>query len=284
MNDSDKKKLTDSIQLLSTAFNKDEREPILKAVELLTPFTSVSDSRLAPVRADRVSKKDAPFISTGVNWLDDWLSGGIRRPELLMFGAEPFGGKTHFQSWLTGMLLLTHPDAQAAHFIGEDIITDVRNMYPASVRKRLWFVDMVDYRFGVREVEQGVEALKKKGVEIDIVVADHVDIMTPGHYAFSEQGGLTGIVRDLRIMTKRLNVVGITASQSHEKSNERKGLSRLFGAKMGKSGNADIIIMVESAYGNTLRITLDKARGRALPATKMKQIVVDWVKMEVNEI
>ncbi len=288
MTDKDKKKISDSIQLLSSAFNKeDSQEPVLKAIDLLHSL-NLTDVKLEPIRADKITKEDAPFIPTGIDWMDGWLSGGIRKPELVMFGAVPFGGKTHFQAWFTGNLLLTHTDAQAAHFIGEDIITDVRNMYkrilPVSAMKRLWLVDMADYRFGVREIEQGVRKLRKMGAEIDIIVADHVDVMTPTHFAFSEQGGLSSIVRDLRIMTKRLDVVGVTASQSHEKSSERKGMARLFGAKVGKSGNADIIMMIEGTYGQTLKITLDKARGRKMPDNASKQVVIDWSRMEVKEI
>lgn len=287
MQDADKKKLSDSIQLLSTAFNKGEHDPIIKAVDILQSIAH-TESKIVTVRADKVSKEDAVYLSTGTVWLDDWLSGGIRKPELVLFGAPPFGGKTHLQVWFVGNLLLTYPKAQAAHFIGEDIITDVRNMYkrilPASALKRVWFVDMVDYRFSVHEVEAGVNKLRKEGVEIDIVVADHVDIMTPGHYSFSEQGGLTSIVRDLRVMTKRLDVVGVTASQSYPKSGERKGLARLFGAKIGKAGNADVVIIAEPAFGRTIKLSLDKARGRAIPADATKQVVVDWSNMRVDEV
>jgi len=107
--------------------------------------------------------------------------------------------------------------------------------------------------------------------------------MTPVYSHYTEEKALSSIMRDLRIFAKRENVIVITATQAHEKSAERRGFRRLFGASVGKAGNPDIIILVDSAFNNTYRLNIVKARGRDTAATEQtKDVILNWDKMEIN--
>ncbi len=282
-----KQTIAEAIKHLTAAYNSTDTKPIEKAVDLLRPLAR-GQYPIVPVRADMLNKvKSAPFYPTGEQWLDDWLSGGVRKEELILVAGVPYAGKTHFMTWFSSSML--KQGANVAHFFAEDIKTDVRDYYAAAVNRsllsHLWLVDMVDYRFGVREVEGALEDLKKQKVHIDAAVIDNIDIMTPPWGAeATEAGQLKAIMRDLRVMTKRQNIVGITASQAHEKGGDRKGAARLFGSKIGKSGNADILIFVDRVYGNQYNLTLAKAKGRKIEEQKaVKTVIADWDSLRLEE-
>jgi len=134
-------------------------------------------------------------------------------------------------------------------------------------------------------VEQIIEQLAKEGNKPDIVVLDHVDIMGSSLFSRADWEDATGVVREVKVMAGRQDVMVFAASQLHEKSRERKGMARFYRAKIGKSSNADIILMVDDVAGNEYRMSRQKAKGRDLSSdSSEKTLDVDWSRMTVEDI
>jgi predicted ATP-dependent serine protease len=251
---------------------------------MLRSACSASISR--PLRADKVKEEGRKhFLKSGLKWFDEWLGGGARRQELEMYSAVPHGGKTHLLCWTVGQFILG--GFSALYMAGEDLMSDIKYYCAQTIRnkqaiKNLWLYDVVDSHFGVSEVEASIGQMKEEGHDPDIIVVDNVDVMY-GH-GKSDVESLTNICRDLKMLAKRTNKVIWTASQQGF-GKEQRGMARLYGAKVGKAKNLDLLVMVNNAYDDEYDVTLEKARGRRIKyESRNKMLRCDWDEMEIEDI
>ena len=282
----DGNKVAEAISLLTAVYNNPDEKLYTKAKNLLATAAQ-SNNRVVAQRADKLSTQEVDFYSTGEDWLDDWIGGGVRKQEVALIGGIPYIGKTHWLVWLGSRLL--RQGATVAHYNGEDIITDVQDYYLQAAGKKamknLWLVDMQDYHFSAQQSEETIEDLNKQKHKPDVVVVDHVDIMQSSNRSHADWEDATGVIRELKILSKRQDLIIIAGSQLHEKSRERRGMRRFYRASIGKQANADIILMVEDVMDNEYNIVREKARGRKVKNdTKAKVFEVDWDKMTVEDV
>lgn len=276
--------IAQAISLLTTVYNNPDEKTYLKAKALIDKAAQLK-SYTVPVRADKITKQQVEYYESDTGWLDEWLGGGVRRQEVLLVGGIPYSGKTHMLVWLAAR----YPGAKIAHFYSEDLQDDVKRYYTRALGKgalkHVWLVDMQDYAFTTRMVEQVIEQLAKEGDKPDIVVLDHVDIMQSSLFARADWEDATGVIREIKVLAKRQDIIILAASQLHEKSRDRKGMARFYRAKIGKSANADIILMVEDVDGSEYNMRRVKAKGRDLSMeTAEKVLDVDWRKMSVQDV
>src|SRR3990172_8204149 len=277
-------KIAQAISLLTNVYNNPDEKTFIKAKTLIEQAAQFK-SYTVPVRADKVKKEAMEFYQSDTPWLDEWIGGGVRRKEVVLIGGIPYSGKTHLLIWLAAR----YAEAKIAHFYGEDLQGDVKRYYERAGGKQFlknaWLVGMQDYAFTAKMVEQIIEQLAKEGNKPDIVVLDHVDIMGSSLFSRADWEDATGVVREVKVMAGRQDVMVFAASQLHEKSRERKGMARFYRAKIGKSSNADIILMVDDVAGNEYRMSRQKAKGRDLSSdSSEKTLDVDWSRMTVEDI
>jgi replicative DNA helicase len=179
--------------------------------------------------------------------------------------------------------------ANVLHIVGEDLIADIQGMYVAvtgagnAALQNLWFLDMLDATFGIREVEAGIEASKKADKIPDIVVLDNLDLMHLSSYKPDVQG-ITEMCRELKLLAKRQDVIMITSSLSNF-SRENRGLARLYGAKVGKSANMDVVIMIDDVKFSEYDMTLAKRRGKKTSEENAHKVIeCNWDNMTTSEV
>lgn len=288
-----KEQLNDAIILLGKTYNQPKSQHIEAAIALLQKSLHGANKPLTAIQAKDVPDAEENFLQTGVPWFDEWFSGGGRKQELLLYGATPHGGKTHLLVWTGCQFLLE--GCKVLSVVGEDLLSDVREYYMlgtggvTEALDNLWLADMQDMRFGVPEVEAVYESLKAAQNAPDVIIIDHVDLMkTPAGKADWE--GVSDVMADLKIFAKRTNTFVVTASQANF-SKETKGMERFYRAKVGKAGNADLIIMVNDTIDleegiMEYEVERLKARGRKRihGVTKQKTLLCDWGKMKISDI
>jgi hypothetical protein len=289
----DKGLLNEAILLLGKTYNQPKGQHVESAISLLQKSLHGASKPLTAIKAREVPDAATDFIESGVDWFDSWFSGGGRFGELLLYGATPHGGKTHLLVWTGSQFLLE--GYRVLSIIGEDLLADVREYYALGTGgcdealDNLWLADMQDMRFGVAEVETVYESLKTEGVPPDIIVIDHVDLMkTVGGKADWE--GVSDVMADLKIFAKRTNTFVVTASQANF-GKDIKGMERFYRAKVGKAGNADLIVMVNDTIDlddGVMEYEVErlKARGRKriYGVTKQKTLLCNWGKMSIKDI
>lgn len=276
-------KIAKAIALLTSVYNNPSEAEFAKAKALID---GAAETRafINPVRADTVKKVEATYYESDTKWLDTWFGGGPRRQEVILVGGIPYSGKTHFLVWLAAR----YPGAKILHCYGEDLEEDVHRYYERAgglqLLQNVWLVDVQDYAFSVQTVEQVVIQQEKAGIKPDIVVLDHIDIMRSVMPSGGDWQDATNVVREVKTFSKRQNVITIAGSQLHPKTREVRGMQRFYRAKIGKSSNADIILMVDSVEDNEYRMRREKAKGRDLSYDTAEKILrVDWGKMKVEE-
>lgn len=282
----DNTKIAEIISLLTAVYNTPDEQQYLRAKNLLAT-AAAGQATLNVVRGDKLREEPPEFYSTGLPWLDTWMGGGVRKSEVIIVGGIPFIGKTHLLAWLGGRLLLE--GAKVVHFNGEDVISDIRDIYRQAVGKkamnRLWLVDMLDYNFTVQQVEDVIDQLERAKSKPDVIVLDHLDVMRSSARTGADWEDATSVIRETKILSKRQDVISIVGSQLHEKTSERKGMRRFYRATIGKQANADIIFMVDDVIDNEYYISREKARARKVNLlTKEKVLEVDWNKMSVEDV
>lgn len=282
--------LSNALLTLGKVLNNPQEKHVDGVINMLkSAMTEKKEVRL--VRADTLADEaSSVFVPTGVDWLDAWIRGGIRRGELVLIGACPHAGKTHTLTWFGIQYLLEGHKVLAV--IGEDLLEDIKTYYTEGLKQHgaedalenLWLADMQDVRFGVPEIEQTLEKLKEEGNLPDIVIIDHVDLMKGvGNKNDWEQ--VTDVMVELKMLAKRLNIILLTASQANF-GKELKGMERFYRAKVGKAANADLIFMIDEVINDEYFISLAKARGRSRISAEERQKVlqVDWSTMSINDI
>jgi hypothetical protein len=282
----DREKINEAILLLTQAYSNPSPKKIEKAISILNQSVLMK-REIELVRGDQVKAvEDSEFYSLGIPWFDEW-TGGVRKKEVVLIAGVPFAGKSHMLSLCGGNGLLE--GAGVLHVIGEDLIGDIQSMYfsitgPKNpVLKNLWFLDMLDSTFGIREIEIGVEKMKAAGQVPDIIVVDNLDLLHTSSYK-PDWEGVTELCRDLKLFAKRQNSIVITSSLSNF-SRDQRGMARLSRAKVGKSANMDVLIMIDDVIGSEYDMSLVKRRGKNITEeTKRKLIDCNWNTMSTAEM
>jgi predicted ATP-dependent serine protease len=282
----DKTALNDAIMLLTQAFTQDSPKKIEKAIEILSRSV-LMHKEVELIRGDQVKAVESgEYYQLGIPWFDDW-TGGVRKKEIVLIAGVPFAGKSHMLGYFGANGLLE--GAHVLHVVGEDLLTDIQYMYVNVVGEdnpalqNLYFLDMLDATFGLREVEAGVEKYKKMGVSPDIVVIDNLDLLHTSSYK-PDWEGVTELCRDLKLFAKRQDNIVITSSLSNF-SKEQRGMARLSRAKVGKSANMDVLIMIDDAIAGVYNMSLVKRRGKKVAEeNKQKLIECNWTTMTASEV
>jgi predicted ATP-dependent serine protease len=278
--------LDSAIAVLGRTYNNPEESKVEQAVDLLRKsITCKKESNV--IRADHVIEESGIFIPYGVPWIDTWLRGGLRLQELMLIGATPHGGKTHLLVWCGIQFILE--GHKVLYVVGEDLLSDVKSYFAKGIANRealqnLWFADVQDVTFGVPQVEEAYEKLKDEGIQILII--DHVDLMrgAPGK---ADWEAISDVMVGLKMLAKRLNIIIITASQLNYQQEGVRGNARFYRAKVGKSANADVIILVDDVLpSGEYLVSLTKARGRRRVSNdqRQKSLMVDWEAMVIEDL
>jgi predicted ATP-dependent serine protease len=278
-----KEKVIEAVTKLTTNYNNLDEKIIIKVMALLKDAMPVS-RLVQAVRADKIiiPPRKKSFIQFGEPWLDGWLDGGMRRKEVLLFGGVPFSGKTHLLAWAGSRFVKQNLNTVA--IFGEDMMDDMLRYYGSAIgskqaMKYLWLADM-DGKFSIQDIELILDQVRKE-VEPVVLVVDHLKLMKMP-YGFTGVDALEALSVELKMLAKRENVILLTATQAGF-GKDKKGMERLYGAKVGIGGNMDIVIMINDVYQDQYSLSLDKAKGRAMPLDKDKVVIVDWRNMEVKE-
>jgi hypothetical protein len=211
----------------------------------------------------------------------------MRKKELMLLGAVPHAGKTHFMIALAAWY--AKQGAVVGHFYGEDLGEDVREYYQLAggteILKRLYLVDMQDFVFDVPHVEGAARQLEEQKIKLDVAIFDNLDIMSDGPDGGSDWEGASKTVLGLRKFVGRHNMIGIAASQAHEKTREKKGQGRFYRAKIGKSSHADVILMVDDVVDDLYYMSRIKARGRSVKDNPQERVIrATWETMEMEHM
>jgi predicted ATP-dependent serine protease len=281
----DETKLRKVITLLSQVYNNPNEQMFQQAKQILESAAEVRSSA-SPVLAAAVEAKiTGDFFESNTKWLNDWIVG-VRPGELILVGGWPFSGKTHFMVWLATRF----PGAKIDHFYFEDFPEDMKQYYTLGFKGNggldtVWFVDMNDVKFSAATVGAIINKQKAEGNKPDIIVLDHIDVMQ------SVSGGngndwldAVGVVKEVKSLARRENVVAIAASLAYPKTNDRFGMGRFYRAPMVKAHIADVVFMIDGVDHGEYTITREKAKGRDLTQeSSKKNLRVNWKTMEVEE-
>lgn len=282
MSEVDKSRLNEAILLLGKAWNNPSTKDIEKAIVALKQSTASASQPLFLIRADKVKEEDRKnFLTTGLKWFDQWIGGGMRLQEFIMFAAVPHGGKTHLLCWFAGQYILG--GYTVLYIPLEDLMCDIKYSVAQVVQnktamKNFWLCSGVDT---VAEVEEAVDELQRKGVDPDIIVVDNIDATSGSGKNDVEM--LTHACRDIKLLAVRKNKVFASASQMNY-GREHHGAARLHGAKVGKVKNLDLLLMVDDVFEDEMEISIEKARGRRIEEDDLhKTLLIDWSKMQIRE-
>jgi len=280
--DIDKNALTDAGLLLQKAFNKGDKDSVTRAIKILTDSISTNTEGIAPTRVDRIDLNcNHNFISSGLDWLDEAIGGGLRREELLIIGAVPHGGKTHLLSFFAGHYAKS--GLRILHLNGEDLVTDIAGIYRSFLSRKemqnVFLADVVDHRFNADVVNSTIERMIAEKLPPDLIVADNLDIMSipPG---YQDWLGVGELARELRFIGKKHNAIMLTASQMNFSDQGGGGMARFYRGKVSKTSHADLILTVDDVYENEYTVSVAKARGRRILKRQL-HLQVDFDKMEI---
>jgi replicative DNA helicase len=253
---------------LQKAFNTGELKYIEKIITALSNMRPAGNTVVQ--RADRVvlPTYGDQFLKTGIQWLDEYLGGGLRRQELVIIGGAPHQGKTHILSFLAAAYLKSNKKLKVLHFNGEDLLGDIMDIYGNALNEeeqmtRLFLADVIESKFDVPTVDRAVA-----NTPVDIVVIDHLDIMHAGGDAGADWLAVSEIARGLRFIAKKHNIIMLVGSQLNfiDESAEvpKFGMARFFRAKVGKASHADVILLMGKTTRDEIEMELAKARGRRI--------------------
>lgn len=243
---------------IQRAFQSGDNTNLLKAKSLLDGFC-VTDSTVDLIRVDDVKLEEKQFITVSEKWVNNAFGGGFRKGELVLIGAPPKNGKTHTTIYLSSLLIKN--GFTVLHFNGEDLISDIVNMYSQNLteehEKQLFIAD-IDSNFSLNTIQSSIKKLNKP---FDVLVVDNIDIMqsTTSAQDWKEVGDIT---RGLKFLAKEHNCIIFAPSQISFLNNISKGLGRLYRGKVGKASNADIIWLLDLGDDNELYLEVAAARGR----------------------
>lgn len=237
-------------------------------------------------------------FSTGLHFLDRALSGGLSAGELVVIGAPPHGGKTHWLVTLgTGLALNGMP---VYHFVLEDLPDDVIRYYWQATRRldreeanlvaaNLTVLDYADTSLSVPTLDVGLQTLLSTTApsQVKCCIVDYADIIDgPGS---EERHRLTAVMKNLRKVGNKHNVIMLTATQLDAGAWETRypSMRNFAESKIGKGATADVValwsqLQEEKASGEG-RLVLAKLRGRR-NRTPFLRVQANWDTFEVLPI
>ena len=267
----DKIKINDAVLSLHRAFNTGDKKYVEFAIRSLQSIVN-DECAIVLHRADQyvAPKENKQFLPTGIDWFDNATNGGLRRQELFLLGGVTSIGKTHFLSYIAGHYVLK--GLNVLHFNGEDILEDVKEIYACGLdkddMKRLYFAEVISGSFNEAKIEDAIENLKKENFVPDVIVLDHLDIMSVMNNR-EDWLAISELTKNIRAIAKKHNVIMLTASQMNFAGGGVAGggfngsaLGRLYRGKVSKAAHCDVIFLVVDAVGNNYQLEVSKLRGR----------------------
>jgi predicted ATP-dependent serine protease len=272
-------KLNDATLSIQKAFNTKDSKYVENAINILSLMLKQEVPQITPIRADQIAIPETKgYISSGVEWLDLALGGGMRRQEELIIGGSPHAGKTHLLCYVSAQYV--KQGLNVLHFNGEDILGDILDIYGCMLEEKhqeqVWFVDISD-KFSVPTIEKAIETME---IKPDVIVVDHIDCMqVDGSQSdFLEVGK---VATDLRLLGKRTNSFVLTGSQLNFAGMGQQGMSRFYRGKVAKGGPADLVWIIDEQVDGDVYITVSKAKGRKMKNRKVA-IQMDFDTMQVR--
>ena len=261
----DRTGLNDPMLLLQKSYNSGEARFVEEAISKLSLLLQSKDKEevIEAVRSDNmILSPTLGFISTGVEWLDKYLGGGMRFEEMFIVAAQPGHGKTHTLGYIASQYI--KQGLICLHATGEDKLEDVDDIYGRMLeeehRKQLYYLDLRD-GFKISSIAKALEKMiEKMETPPQFLVVDHLDCTeNSGEGAdWIEVGSTT---TSLRALAKKYGCFVLTASQATVDFN---GKVTMFRAKTGKSGPADVTWLIKNNINNELFISVGKSKGRKI--------------------
>jgi len=183
-------------------------------------------------------------ISTGWKWLDEKIGGGWQAEgkSLYVFTGFTNVGKSIFLGNVATNILkqcnktvllvtLEMPESMYAKRLTSnitniplnEIITDIQTTKESILSfKNLWNSKLIIKEFPtksmtINHLRSYIEKLEKRGIKIDALVVDYLNLMKSTHRSDSLYEGVKDIAEQLRALTYRFNMPCITASQLNRK-------------------------------------------------------------------
>ena len=170
-------------------------------------------------------------VTTGYRALDAAMDGGPRRKEVMYFLAPPKGAKTaaliniainasrnrkgvayfSFEMGIRPMVMRMHRNIAMA--TKQELRVNVYPLRKAMKAmqsfgvKNIWIERYYPQKQGCAEVAKTVEHLRAKGFEIDVVIVDYLNIMSPLQREQEKRHALAAISREISAMAHELDVV-----------------------------------------------------------------------------
>lgn len=260
----DKTLLNDPLLALQNCFNTGEYKFVEQAISQLSKINQLGNpdrlETLLPIRSDQlVIPSNHGFISTGSNWLDTCLGGGIRKEEMMVLGLPPGTGKTHLLTFLSSQFI--KQGLIGFHYNGEDILSDVDETYSKGLKqenqKNLYYIDIRD-SFTVSAVDK---ILTESEIKPDFIVLDHLDC-TENEGVGQDWLEAGNTVTKLRRLCKKHNVFCLTASQIDFGNSGNTGMQRLHRGKVSKASPADIFWIADAIVETDYYFSVGKSKGR----------------------
>lgn len=288
----DKGKISEAGKLLQESWSSGSEADVRRCIAVLEQAIGeeATQEAIAVYRCDRLPAEmgKKPFLSTGLDWYDEIIGGGLRQEELMLIGGVPHDGKTHLMVF-TGSCYLEQ-GANLLHFNGEDLVGDVVEIYEKTLNKakpeNLYVADVQENRFSIASIDATLAGLTRD-VPIDFVVVDYLDLIAgTGHEA--DWLDVSYTTKALRGLAKKYKVTIITGTQlNYPAENQgqrsrfrRSANTRLYRSRVGKSSHADVMLMMQEHDGTYYVMELSKGKGRRI-RQKYSEWECDWSTMSV---
>lgn len=289
----DKGKLSEAGKILQEAWSSGSEADVRRVIATLEQSIGEESTQeaIAVYRCDQLPEEFSkrPFLSTGLDWYDEILGGGLRQEELMLIGGVPHQGKTHLMVFTASCYL--HQGATVLHFNGEDLVGDVVEIYEKAldVKKpeNLYVADVQEKRFSIASIDATLSSLTRD-VPVDFVVVDYLDLIAgTGHEA--DWLDVSYTTKALRGLAKKYQVAVITGTQLNyppENQNQRSSFrrsanTRLYRSRVGKSSHADVMLMLCENDGTYYTMELSKGKGRRI-RQKFSEWECNWDTMQVE--
>jgi len=274
----DKGKLSDGAKHIQQAWTSGSEADVRRAIATLEQAIG-EDSTHAAIPIYRVNELPPeglkkPFLSTGLDWYDEILGGGLRQEELMIIGGVPHQGKTHFMVFTASCYL--NQGATILHFNGEDLVGDVLEIYEKASTldqrpENLYVADVQDQSFSIASIDATIGELAKTAPP-DFVVVDYLDLITgSGHEA--DWLDVSYTTKALRGLAKKYQTTVITGTQLNyppdaqgrqRSSFRRSAMTRLYRSRVGKSSHADVMLLLVENHDTYYQLELGKGKGRRI--------------------
>lgn len=289
----DKGKLSEAGKILQESWSSGSEADVRRCIAALEQAIGeeATQEAIQVYRCDQLPDEMAkkPFLSTGLDWYDEILGGGLRQEELMLIGGVPHQGKTHLMVFTASCYL--NQGATVLHFNGEDLVGDVVEIYEKASTldakpENLYVADVQESRFSIASIDATIAQLARD-VSPDFVVVDYLDLIAgTGHEA--DWLDVSYTTKALRGLAKKYKLTIITGTQlnyppenQHQRSSFRRSANtRLYRSRVGKSSHADVMLMLCENDGTYYQMELSKGKGRRIQQ-KFSEWECNWDNMQV---